>query len=147
VIVMAVLSSGWALWLMSDRPALALALGLLCVAVILIGMTRRHSAPAGVMQVDDLGRVFWQARQNDGRAHGDEPSAAGLARKGEPMVPSKWHRAEGSVWIRLESDRVESSPANKSNPIDLKVQASGTSADDWAALQRWLVWMERGKSQ
>jgi hypothetical protein len=146
VTVVAILSSGWALWLMSDRPALALALGLLCLAVLLIGLSRRQSVPVGFMQVDDLGRVFWRPGHGDDPAHSAESAAVGLAGKGDLMVPAKWHRAERSVWIRLEVDSLKSSPANKSLPLDLRIQASGTSADDWAALQRWLVWMERGKS-
>jgi hypothetical protein len=146
VTVVAILSSGWALWLMSDRPALALALGIVCVAVLLIGLSRRQSAPVGFMQVDDLGRVFWRPARDDEDAKHAQPANTGLAGKGDLMVPAKWHRAERSVWIRLETDSSTSSPASRSIPLDLRIQASGTSADNWAALQRWLVWMERGKS-
>lgn len=142
--MVAILSSGWALWLLSDRPALALALGLLCVAILLIGLSKRHSAPVGFIQVDDLGRVFWRPGHGDHAQH-DEPSTAGLAGKGDLMVPAKWHRAERSVWIRLEADSSKTPLARTPIPLDLRIEASGTSADDWGALQRWLVWMERGK--
>ena len=140
---MAVLSSVWALWLMQDRPTLAVALGIVCAAVLVVGLSKRHPAPAGLMQVDDLGRVFWRSIPVD-RARGGDPSAEQGGR-GDLMVPSKWHRAERSVWIRLEADGSSVFPENKAMLLDLRIAASGASAEDWAALQRWLVWLERGK--
>ncbi|MBU6190302.1 MAG: hypothetical protein KGR68_13375 [Betaproteobacteria bacterium] len=142
--MVAVLSSGWALWLMRDRPALALALGLLCVAVLVIGLRRRPFATVGFMQVDDLGRVFWRPGRVDQAFH-DAPSTAAAGIKGTLMLPAQWHRAERSVWIRLEPDHSQATSSASGTPLDLRISASDASAEEWAALQRWLLWLERGK--
>lgn len=129
---------------MRDRPALAVALGLLCVAVLVIGLRRRHFAPVGFMQVDDLGRVFWRPGRDE-RALDNVPSTDAAAIRGALMLPARWHRAERSVWIRLEADHSQSSSPATGMPLNLRISASDASAEEWAALQRWLLWLERGK--
>jgi len=139
----AVLASGWALWLMRDRPALAAALGLFCLALLFIGLRRPAASIAGVLQVDDLGRPFWCASH---AASKHSPFTANLDRSGvRGVVISKWQRSERSAWLRLLPEPSQSQSASPSERIDLAVYSSDTSPEAWAALQRWLVWLERGQ--
>jgi len=145
VTVVAVLASGWALWLMRDRPALSAALGLFCVALLLIGLRKPAAHAIGTLQVDDLGRPFWRSSPST------SASASSAADLNEPsvrgMVVSQWQRTDGSAWLRLLPEAAESQSGAQTMRIDLAVRSSDTSPEIWAALQRWLVWLERGQSR
>ncbi len=121
----ALLATAWALWLVRDRPAVAVTLVLVCAVVLVMGLRKKPQAAVGTLQVDDLGRVFWN---------------------GAVMRARQWQRAERSVWIRLEPDfnGAAASVQRSSAPVDVFAAASMTTSEDWAALQRWLVWLERG---
>ena len=133
----------WALWLTTDRPALALALGLFSVVALLIALRRSAAAPVGELRIDDHGHVFW--RRQIGNAFTRETSPDEWSPQWWLMVPVRWQRAEGSVWIQLQTDARADAPSGTPLALDLRLAASGASPDDWAALQRWMIWMERGR--
>jgi hypothetical protein len=92
--------------------------------VLVLGLRKKPQAAVGTLQVDDLGRVFWN---------------------GSSMQPRQWHRTERSVWIRLEPDANLALADGERSTLTAEVfaAASTMAAEDWAALQRWLVWLER----
>ncbi len=113
---------------MRDRALLAFGLALVCTVVLVVGLRRKPVAAVGTLQVDDLGRPFWNG------------SAARL---------TQWQRQERSVWIQLAPERSESgaSAPARERLINLTLSAADTSSDAWAALHRWLVWLERGRTE
>lgn len=122
---MATAATLWALWMVRERPLVAAGLALACGALFLIGLRMRRAPAVGLLQVDDLGRVFWS---------------------GTEMRVERWQRAERSVWIQLSEPA--RTPADEQLPAARQVHLTASShactAETWAALQRWLVWLERG---
>lgn len=137
-------ASGWAIWLTRDRPALALALGFVCASALVIALRRSTAAPVGELRVDDHGRVFWGLQPRIASMRETSPDKS--SPQGWAMVPVTWQRAERSVWIRLQPDTKVAATSGAPRALDLRLAASGASPDDWAALQRWMIWMERGRS-
>lgn len=86
------------------------------------GLRRGHPGPVGQLSVDAEGTAQWLASEGD-------PVAAGVR---------AWRRGRSLVWIQLRdsSDR----------PLDLLIGRHQCAESQWSALNRWLLWLERGSS-
>ncbi len=123
----ALLGIGLSAWLARDAGSpvlIALASGLALLGWL---ARRRPVAVQGVLSVDDQGRPCWRSDDSAGPSTG----------AAQPCTVLAWRKSSGSVWIRLSVDSRAS--------VDLFVRQADPQADEhWAALQRWLLWLERG---
>jgi hypothetical protein len=123
--LVALVGTGGALWLVRDRLMVVALLALGCAGLLIIGLRTRPAPAVGILQVDDLGRVFWN---------------------GTAMQIARWQRSERSVWIRLCDQKEDAGrePNAAVGQLDVTAAATACSPESWAALQRWLTWLERG---
>lgn len=151
-----VLASGWSVWLAWDQPALSAFSALGGFVGLLLALRRGKQAAWGTLRVDAQGHAFWR----DARAAPAPHPAVDIAAHHtsgaveQPVTVPRWHRSEHSVWIRIDRSRLGApgSVGNENAPrgslsADLSINSQQVSPGQWAALQRWLLWMERGASR
>lgn len=105
------------LWLLG---VIALGLGLALTGWL--GLRPGVPGPVGLLAVDSTGLVHW----SDGRG------VRVLARA------SSWRRGSSLVWLQLQDE--------SEHRLDLLISRRQCTDEQWSALARWLLWLERGSS-
>lgn len=103
----------------------------------------------GVLQVDARGRTFWIPGADfvapgwpSSGGYPSGPGRSGLSlscdRAAIEVGVARWHRREADAWIRLVP-----LAADSPRPVDLTLVEREFDAQEWAAVCRWLMWLER----
>ncbi|MEY3664517.1 MAG: hypothetical protein RLZZ153_699 [Pseudomonadota bacterium] len=87
-----------------------------------VGFRPGIPGPVGLLEVDAAGAVKW----SDGR---------GLS---VPARASSWRRGSSLVWLQLQDP--------SQHRLDLLISRRQCTDQQWSALARWLLWLERGSS-
>lgn len=112
----------------------------------------RGSAGCGVLHVDARGRTFWipEAASPVPGVQPSGPDFTGSSHRGLSLTRNseaievavaRWQRGEARAWIRLVP-----LAADATCPVDLTLVARELNVRDWAAVCRWLMWLERRAS-
>lgn len=106
----------------AGREPLAIGLLMVLTGLWLSRPWRIGGVSCGELQLDADGHALWQST----------PGAASSR-----FVPQQWFGAAGLVWLSGESD---------GQRHRLVFSRHAMASDDWTALQRWLIWLDRGGS-
>jgi hypothetical protein len=86
------------------------------------GLRPGAPGPVGLLTVDAVGLVQWA----------DQRGLTVSARA------SSWRRGSSLIWLQLQDQSGHS--------LDLLIGRAQCSDEQWSALSRWLLWMERGST-
>jgi hypothetical protein len=113
-------------WFLRHNTADVMLLILSGAPILLWLFFKREPMMFGTLLVDEAGFPAWR----DEALQGHDVSST------VPVRLVRWHQGPGTVWMRISRQDGWRG--------DLYVDRSRCEPEEWASLQRWLLWVERG---